>query len=378
MNKFKLNFKIYKYESYWRSSHNKKEYDSFNNILPFPIHSDNEWQNKQLFLEKLIDTNNELLSKHKFNTYDIPKNCLLCDEKNITTGLFKLNLICWEDGLIHYIKKHNTKPSDEFIDYIFRYQIGNRKIIARSKSKKIKGKTIIKENKRYLKINRNQILIMDSLMKQGSVKQFKDNDGMYRYSEQAGLLDFDSNGLERIIISAKTDKIDKYDNEIFLPSEMPDMFDFEYIFHTHPGSPNPGGRVKLGFLYEMPSVSDMIHFIYHYNLGQTQGSIVITYEGLYIIRKNITDNKIIKINENKFIRDITDLIYNINKLAIKKYGYNFTSKIFFEKIAQDKIYINKLNNLLNKYELNIDYYPRIYDKGKWIIDSVYIPIYVIE
>ena len=218
MNKFKLNFKIYKYESYWRSSHNKKEYDSFNNILPFPIHSDNEWQNKQLFLEKLIDTNNELLSKHKFNTYDIPKNCLLCDEKNITTGLFKLNLICWEDGLIHYIKKHNTKPSDEFIDYIFRYQIGNRKIIARSKSKKIKGKTIIKENKRYLKINRNQILIMDSLMKQGSVKQFKDNDGMYRYSEQAGLLDFDSNGLERIIISAKTDKIDKYDNEIFLPS----------------------------------------------------------------------------------------------------------------------------------------------------------------
>ena len=30
-----------------------------------------------------------------------------------------LNNIIWEDSLYHYIKEHNIKPSEKFIDFIF-------------------------------------------------------------------------------------------------------------------------------------------------------------------------------------------------------------------------------------------------------------------
>ena len=34
-----------------------------------------------------------------------------------------------------------------------------------------------------------------------------------------------------------------------------DAIDFEYIFHTHPSTPNPGSRdFSEGILYEFPSV----------------------------------------------------------------------------------------------------------------------------
>jgi len=381
MNVIKFNKKKYRYESFWRMLSNIKTTDSYNNVLPWP-EAREHWQMQDIFMQKLYETEGNLRKKNKFVKYDRDKykNCLICKQKNIITGLFELNDIRWENGLYHYIKKHNIKPSDMFIDMIFRYQIGP-KILKIKRLTKIKGTSIVKHNKTFLKLDRNQILILDALMSHGSYKRYIDkyNKSFFRYSEHAGLLDFDNNGLERIIVSGNTNRVDKNDVDIFLPGNMIDMFDYEYIFHTHPATHGPGGRARLGILYEFPSIGDIFHFMDHYNKGKTQGSIVIAPEGMYVIRKHIYDNKAIKINEDKFYSDVSKLQRKIQQDAIKKYGEKFTSYDFYSKVAQDKTYINKFNSTLRKYKMFIDYYPRLKDKkNKWVIDTIYLPIYVIE
>ena len=37
---------------------------------------------------------------------------------------------------------------------------------------------------------------------------------------------------------------DKVDKELLLPQNIPDAFDYEYIFHTHPATPDPLNRIK--------------------------------------------------------------------------------------------------------------------------------------
>ena len=375
-----LNNISYKYEFFWRNSDKSKEHDSNGKILPYPSHVKiNLWVEKDIFITKLIEVQNNIFSS-KFKQYDKKeyKNCLLCDKKNITTGLFSINGMRWEDGVKHYMKKHNIKPSADFIDFIFRYSPVNEKpkIIAR-----IKGVHFFKSNKKYLKIDRNQILIMDALMKHGGYKIYKDNKNkdVYRYSEHAGLLDFDNSGLEKIIISGNTTRVDDNDDDIFLPRNMLDAYDYEYIFHTHPPTPKPGGRINIGILYEFPSISDIFHFMDHYNDGETQGSIVIAPEGMYIIRKKEVDEKKIKINENKFFNETNKIMWKCQRESIEKYGKKFTTSEFYSKISQNRTYIDSINKVIHKYGLHIDYYSRIKDTKKaWIIDTVYLPVYVIE
>jgi len=259
MNVIKFNKKKYRYESYWRMLSNIKTTDFNNNVLPWPKTREH-WQMQDIFMKKLHETEGNLRKKNKFVKYDRDKykDCLICKQKNITTGLFELNDIRWENGLYHYIKKHNIKPSDMFIDMIFRYQIGP-KILKIKRLTKIKGISVVKHNKTFIKLDRNQILILDALMSHGSYKRYidKHNKSFFRYSEHAGLLDFDNNGLERIIVSGNTNRVDKNDMDIFLPGNMIDMFDYEYIFHTHPATHGLGGRAKLGILYEFPSIGDI-------------------------------------------------------------------------------------------------------------------------
>ena len=72
---------------------------------------------------------------------------------------------------------------------------------------------------KYLKLDRNQILIMDALMKHGGYTRKyidKKNRNIYRFSEHAGILDFNKLGLEKLIISGKTSRIDKGDEDIYL------------------------------------------------------------------------------------------------------------------------------------------------------------------
>lgn len=382
MNNIKINKKIYKYEFLWRDSLNVKIYDSDGKLLPFPEHHDkNKWSEKESFIQKLKDVERDLYTKGKFKKYATKdyKDCLLCDKKNVTTGLFSVNNVRWENHVKHYIRRHNIKPSKDFIDYIYRYtsKDGKKsKIVAR-----INGVKIVKSDKKFLKIDSNQILIMDALMKHGGVKIYKDkkNKEIFRYSEHAGLLDFNNSGLEKIIISGNTSRVDANDDVIFLPKNMIEALDYEYIFHTHPPTPEPGSRANIGILYEFPSISDIFHFMDHYNGGKTQGSIIIAPEGMYIVRKKVVDDKPIKINENKFYKETNKIMWKAQRESIQKYGTHIEQNTFYSKIAQDRYYINMINKVLNKYKIHIDYYSRKKDiTGEWIIDTVYLPVYVIE
>jgi hypothetical protein len=284
----------------------------------------------------------------------------------------------WEDGLIHYIKDHNIRPREKFIDALF----FNTKHSIKKSALRIKcnsAKDIeIKDGINYVKLSRNQIMIMDALMTHGgySKRYIDKNKQVYRYSEHAGLLDFNGNHLDKVIISGNTNRVDRGDDEIFLPQNMKEAFDYEYLFHTHPPTPKPGGRVVEGIIYEFPSLGDILHFIDHYNDGKVNGSIVIAPEGLYNIRKMKMNGEQIKVNENQLFRDISKEYNTLQKKAIKKYGSKFTTYTFYSKISQDREYIDAMNNLLNRYDLHIDFYSRDKDnKGKWIINTLYLPIY---
>src|SRR5207253_201429 len=154
---------------------------------------------------------------------------------------------------------------------------------------------------------------------------------------------------------------------------MSEMFDYEYIFHTHPPTPKPGGRAVDGILYEVPSVGDIYHFIDHHNDGNVIGSLVVTAEGLYNIRKASSGPNNIKINDDDLYRGYQRTFNKIQKAAIDKYGINFNTERFYKTISQDTNFINVLNSTLNKFDIQIDYYPRKQNTdGKWIIDTVFL------
>ncbi len=389
MNTLIINKIPYKYEGLWRDNIKKKILDSNDKLLPFPVENSNEWDDKDEFLEILLEVQHKLQNPKNFIFYKkneiYNKDCLLCDKKNITHGIYSVNNIRWESGLKHYIRKHNIIPSEEFIDFIYKYSNASKtksKIIGR-----IDGKKVIKSDKKYLKVDRNQILIMDALMVHGGQKIYGEREHKdkkkklqkYKYSEHTGLLDFNNTGLEKIIVSGNTTRISPDDDDIFLPKNMLEALDYEYIFHTHPPTPAPGARAIQGILYEFPSISDIFHFIDHYNDGRTQGSIVIAPEGMYIIRKKDTDDKKIDINEDKFYEQFIAEMWKSQESAIKKYGTEFSLHTFYSVIAQDKKYINNLNKILNKYKLHIDYHARIKDiEDTWVIDTIYLPVYSVE
>lgn len=322
------------------------------------------WMDKNYFLNKLylVQQNNKTNTEKS----QINLNCEICDRQNINKYIYTYNDVMWESSLKHYIKKHNFKPSDNFIKFIFELNLH---------STILKGK--IKNNK-FIKLDKHQIMIMDALMEHGGyTKKYHDlkNINIVRYSEHAGYIQIEDNYIDSITISAKTLRIDRGDEEIFLPSNNIDLYNYKYIFHTHPPTPKVGGRIKQGILYEVPSVGDLIHFIDHYNLGKTVGSIVMTPEGLYIIKKRNKDANKIKIDEDKFYHEIMICFRKQQTSAIKKFKTNFDKNYFYSKIANDLCFINNVNKSLKKYDIKILYYPRTqYVKNKWIINDIYLEL----
>jgi len=371
MNIIKENDNIFIYESVWRSKKLKK--DSNNKKFPLPKQM-NYWSGKKQFLIRLREILYYLNKNKKFSPNNVSnKDCLICGKKNITSKFYNISNIFWEDGLYHYIKSHNIKPSLNFIESIYRYQSQTK---STKEFKSLHSLVYDKKIMKYIKIEKNQILIMDALMKHGGYnKKYSKNDKIFRNSEHTGLLYFSNMGLEKIIVSAKTSRVDIYDPSIYLPENMKDMIKYEYIFHTHPPTPKIGGRAIYNILYEFPSISDIFHFVWHFNKGKMRGSIIITPEGLYNIRKYTFDNDKIKLQENKIYKQYLNLVEKEQRKAIDKYGLNFNTYKFYSVIAQDIDYINSINHLLKTFNLYVDYFPRKRDiKGNWFIDDIFLPI----
>ena len=376
--------KEYYLEKVWRRYKTDNKKDSKGNLFPYPKKGENGTNYKDI-IDRIEFVNSLLLTKGNFTAYSEPMSCHICKHKNIANGMFTYRNIKWEDSLIHYVTKHGIKPSTAFVDFIFKEKFD--KIIKRlsrnkkqmTKEKKMVLHYIVKDNNKYVKIARNQILIFDALMDSGGYnKKYIDNKKNFkRYSEHAGLLDFDKDRiLQKIVVSGITNRVDSGDDEIYLPIDLDEIFDYEYIFHTHPPTPKPGGRAVDGVLYEFPSLGDIFHFIDHHNEGNVIGSIVITPEGLYNIRKHDKDSKgDIDIDEDKLYHDYQRNFYKFQDKEIEHYGEKFSKKYFYSVIAQDTSFTDNMNDVLNKYNIHVDYYPRKNDKkdkSHWYIDDVYL------
>lgn len=384
MNTLKKNNKLILYESKWRQMKDKKTYDSEGVLFPYPterIKTKNyKWKGGQkLFVNKLNDVQKFVSCKKKKNTHD----CLICGKKNISKIEYNISNITWDSGLSHYITEHAVKPTQHFIDMIFRSENPKSTIKRETRIINNDSTAYVINGLTYVKLDKNHINIFDALMDHGGGnKKYKDknNPKYVRNSEHFGLIDYNEYGLDKILISGKTDRIDKEDNEIFLPKNIPESYDYEYIFHTHPPTPTPGGRAEYGILYEFPSISDIFYFIDHFNNGNTQGSIIMAPEGLYCIRKLVFNLDKISVNENDLFENIKMTFYDVQEKAIRKYGTNFDNNVFYKKISQDKKYINTVNKCLNNYGLHIDYYSRTHDSlnDLWFVDSIYLPIFITE
>ena len=354
------NNKLYNFINVWQDNDYKKDIN--NKAYPKPTEF-KKYNNK----DELINLIKKIQEKIKPEQKKLKSNCLICKKKLVSTSLYKLDKFIWDDSLIHYIEKHDIEIPEKFLDYIFYGKIPKVKLLSRFK----KDNTYY-----YVKLKRNQIMIMDALMYHGGYdKKYHSSNNDYKYSEHMGLLDFDQKNLETYIISAKTNRVDKNDDDIFLPKGVENEYEYEYIFHTHPPTPKPGGRINIGILYEFPSTADIFHFIEHFNEGKTIGSLVIAPEGMYNIRKKNFDKIKLELDENKLFREYHKELFIQQDNAINKFGKKISTAKFYSKVSQDVSFIDNLNIVLNKYDIHIDFYPRKKDsKGKWIIDDVYLKI----
>ena len=360
MNVVKINGRVFMQPFLWKKDPNIEMYDYNDKPLQFPVETKHEYPNKLILLNKL----NNVQSQIKFHQYDDGEHndCLLCDKKNVGTGVYQFNNIRWEDSIYHYVHKHNIALPNDFIDFIFR-SFPDQYAKKKHGQKKLNGKLIKKNNNILLKLNNHQILIMDALLEHGGKMIYKNSKNnyrkkhklsgieKYRYSEHAGLLDFKGFDLNKIIISANTTDISVVDNDIYFPNITTDFFDYEYIFHTHPPTPNIGGRIHEGVLYESPSIEDIMFFANYYNLGKSQGSIVIAPEGMYVVHKYHFNNKDIHFDEDQFFSEYNIIFWDIQDKYIKKYkdvDLDKNPSEFYSIISQDYGFIDDVNDILKK------------------------------
>ena len=275
------------------------------------------------------------------------------------------------------MKNFNIKPSKQFYNFIKNISIKKNSISLNKKYKypffKLNGIIFKRYKSKYIKISSNQFRIIDSLFEDGG-KKIYDYNKSKKYSEHSGLIDFNINSLERIIVNATPNYIDKNDESIFLPNNMIDEADYELIFHTHPYTPD---RIDEGIILDLPSIGDILNFADNYIEGYTQGSLVITREGLYIIK--ILDDKFgIKYPKKKDIDNLTNEFNNLLESIYYKYYTNYTDKLFYSKIINDISFLETYNKLLEKYNLYIDYYPRIKLNKIYVIPDIKIKLNIIE
>jgi hypothetical protein len=240
------------------------------------------------------------------------------------------------------------------------------------KSNKITPKYISVGGRKIFTIEKNDLFVLDALMNDGSEQKYSHHRN-FKYSEHGGLLDFNKDGLERIIISTKKE-FDRNDPEIYFPVVSDDADDYEFMYHTHPPTPTPGARAKSGIVYEIPSLPDIQTFIITYQEGKTQGSIIVAPEGFYVIRSLVK-----KLNPSKYnLEEMYHKMLYDNYEFAKKYNFNITPEIFYKKIITDLRFYKRIKHLIEKYtnkEITIDFFKRKEDKnGNWTVSKLYLVV----
>lgn len=355
-------------------------------------------------MDNYIFTNSSLILNIILNILDLSDKkkinniCPLCNKNFTYYYIYKNKDLKFEifEFQIHLFIIHNKinslfykKLCSNFINNFDDLNFDKKKL----KRYNIKNKEVVK-NINWCAFNANEIFILDALYEFGSNKIYTEKNlninesKIFRFSEHAGLIYFEKNKILNIKIMTKS-RVEQSDPLIFMPSNSLEALKVDYIFHTHPKTPFIGSRLKNGILYEFPSISDITHFIEHHNNGKLLGSIIMAPEGIYIIRKNNFNRNPIHVDYNIMIKDLQDIFSECYNDSYSNYSYinynqhkinneiKLKDDFFYKEIANNYEYISKINDVLYKYDLFIDYYARILfnniNQKKWVIDNIYLP-----
>jgi hypothetical protein len=229
-------------------------------------------------------------------------------------------------------------------------------------------------NNNKLKISMNDLNIMDGLYEIGSKKiyiesKLSNNLKDLKYSEHYGYLEILLNNIVKICVLNKK-RIDDNFKDVYMPESNIELFNYEYIFHTHPKFDKLGYRRLI--IFEYPSINDLLHFIDHYNLGVLKRSLIISPEGLYIIKKHKDTNDKIIIDTDIFINKVNNVYLDCEEIIINKYYLtNITCDYFYNKIIYDLECLDKINKVLQFFNITIDYYARNNINNNYVLLSIY-------
>lgn len=224
----------------------------------------------------------------------------------------------------------------------------------------------------YITLEYNTLLSLDGLHKQGSRPRYL-HEHEYLYSEYAGVILLnDNHALEGFIIITESTRIDQKDAELFMPVNHALFEKHAFLFHTHPKHMQ-GPRVHDGIVYEAPSVSDIYNFMYYHDRFQCQASLIIAPEGMYVIR-SLREPDRCHIPAKHYNR-LQSHFMQVEKSALKTFDHDrmLDTHYFHQIIAYQGIYFNEQRNaLLHRYNLHIEYYPRVYMNHEWYLKRIFL------
>ena len=334
------------------------------------------------------------------NTYDQYKNIDLAGiarssarsgSKRIQIKKFyRIGYIIWPDTLLGEFNSGNF-PSEYFINCITSLEIFDNQII----NPPIGINKHLIPNFRIIPINHNKLLILDALARQGSSAYYKldkkqcvkkaleklsiGSDGedcidSYIYSEHSGAISVKNGKISDVVVSATSNRISNADPSIFLPRNDDILARHPYIFHTHPVTDAYGSRQKSGIVFDFPSPNDIFNFVTYHNTAIAQASIVVATEGMYVIRPMFYEKKIAL--PSAAFDKIKNGIVKIEKRAYAKYydiiKGELSEEIYLTNIACDLSFINMFNDLIDEYNLYVEYYPRRKKKNQWAMHGIYL------
>lgn len=328
-----------------------------------------------------------------------PTKCKKCE----TTKFFQLRNIVWIGNIPHQIDSHQMYPSDYFIKVILNLTLIDNQII----NPPIEILPSFTQHVNYVVFSYNKLLIIDALVHQGSQPRYSTIEGTedsenknerYIYSEHSGVLTINQCTIDSIIVSTETNRVDKSDANIYLPINIELLAYHEFLFHTHPNTSTYGGRIHEGIVYEFPSANDILNYAKYHDEGIAQASIIVAPEGMYIIKPITYTKHSYKLPSNLF-DTLQQLIVKIERTALKNLIPNLTHSfsedqddndhtfkdafknltdpdVFHARISADLRYIQMYNDFLAKYNLFIEYYPRILRNGEWMLREVRLELVV--
>ena len=192
-----------------------------------------------------------------------------------------------------------------------------------SKHKKGGNERRSKSRPKMIHISPNEMQLFMGLQKTGASRVFGRDWGTKkdrtRVMEYSGFLDFDEDGLEKVIVEDRGHALDElnardYDEyPLYTPRVYNYTEDYEYNFHTHPGM-----RFGTTMTEEVHS-GDVAFFAENAKgKGHTQGELVFAPEGIYGIFP-LTNPSSVKELDDKIINKMHLIELRISRDFEKKY-----------------------------------------------------------